>query len=155
MCKMEGIKDRMDKVLKIYKSDCIFLREVDVDYPIGNGVFILGKTYYTNENLDHMTSIEAQLCLNQLSYVCFTEWILEGRFKGLEDLSFEDYLRLMEENMLIIDSKIRFKKPIENGQIIGQIEVTRIKKYGNLYITFLDFNLEGKCFGELELVLKK
>ena len=39
----------------------------------------MGSTYYTTQKLEHMTSIEAQLCLNQLSYSAFGEWLPEGR----------------------------------------------------------------------------
>ncbi len=148
-------KERLESVLELYKPDCRYLVEATVKYPKAEGRFKLGDTYYTTRKLEHMTTIEAQLCLNQLCYSAFGEWLLEGRFD--EAMTFEEYLELMKENMFIIDSNIRFRKPIPtNGDIHGKIEVMKVKRHGNLYLAFLDYDLEqGKSKGKLELALKR
>jgi len=152
--KMQVPQERLESVLELYKPDCRYLVEATAEYPKAEGKFKLGDTYYTTRKLEHMTSIEAQLCLNQLCYSAFGEWLPEGRFDVT--MTFEKYLELMKENMFIIDSNIRFRKPIPtNGEIQGVVELTKIKRHGNLYLAFLDYDLEqGKSKGNLELALK-
>ena len=151
---MQVPQERLESVLELYKPDCRYLVEATAEYPKAEGKFKLGNTYYTTKKLEHMTSIEAQLCLNQLCYSAFGEWLPEGRFD--EAMTFDDYLELMKENMFIIDSNIRFRKPIPtNGDIQGQIELMKIKRHGDLYLALLDYDLEqGKSRGKMELALK-
>jgi len=152
--KVQVPQARLGRVLELYKPDCRYLVEATTEYPKTEGRFKLGDTYYTTKKLEHMTSIEAQLCLNQLCYSAFGEWLPAGRFD--ETMTFELYLELMKENMFIIDSNIRFRKPIPtNGNIQGQIELMKIKRHGDLYLAFLDYDLEqGKSRGKMELALK-
>lgn len=151
---MKIIQEKLAKVLEIYKPDCRYLVESNINYPRAEGKFKLGETYYTTKKLEHMTSIEAQLCLNQLCFSAFSEWLPEKRFD--ETITFEKYLDLMKENMFIIESKIRFRKPIPSNECIqGQIELMKIKAHDGLYLAFLDYDLEqGKSKGNLELALK-
>ncbi|MDD5331853.1 MAG: FcoT family thioesterase [Candidatus Nanoarchaeia archaeon] len=151
---MQIPQERLNRTLELYKLDCMYLIEASIKYPKAEGKFNIGDTYYTTKKLEHMTSIEAQLCLNQLCYSAFGEWLPEGRFE--QTINFEEFLELMKENMFIINSNIRFRKPIPTNEIIqGYIKLNRIKKYGNLYIAFLDYDLEqGKSMGKMELALK-
>ena len=77
---MQVPQERLESVLELYKPDCQYLVEVTTKYPKAEGKFKLGDTYYTAIKLEHMTSIEAQLCVNQLCYSAFGEWLPEGRF---------------------------------------------------------------------------
>ena len=130
---MKLLQENLDKVLEIYTPECRYLKEVSLNYPVAQGVFKLGNTFYSPKNVEHMTAIEVQLCLNQLCFSAFGSWLPEGKFN--KSLSFNQYLDLMKENMFIIESNIRFRKPIcTNGEIKGQIEITNIKKHGGLYI---------------------
>ena len=63
----------------------------------------------------------------------------------------------MHENVFIIESNIRFKRPISTGSPFnGVIEVKRIKRVGGLYLTFLDYVLaNGKSKGKIEAALKR
>jgi hypothetical protein len=151
---MQVPQERLTKVLDLYKPDCKYLIEANVDYPKADGRFKLGDTYYTARKMEHMTSIEAQLCLNQLCYTAFGEWVLQGRFE--QAMPFEKFLELMKENMFIVNSTIGFRKPIPtNKEIQGQVELMKIKRHGGLHLAFLDYNLEqGKSRGNLELALK-
>ena len=152
--KIQIPQERLERVLELYKHDCRYLIEANIEYPKADGKFKLDDTYYTSIKLEHMTSIEAQLCLNQLCYSAFGEWLSEGRFE--EVMAFDKYLELMKENMFIIDSNIKFRKPIPtNGDIQGQIELIKIKRHDDLYLAFLDYELEqGKSKGKMELALK-
>ena len=62
----------VDKILNdIYdKPKYRYLKEVEIDYPVGRGRFKVGETGYMSA-LGHLTSAEANLCINQLCYVFF------------------------------------------------------------------------------------
>lgn len=152
--KMQVPQERLKRMLEIYKPDCRYLIGTSIEYPKAEGRFKLGKIFYATRPVEHMTIIEAQLCLNQLCYSAFGEWLPEGRLN--ERVSFDRFLELMKENMFAVESNIRFRKPIPtNGEIQGQIELMKVKRHGNLYLIFCDYELEqGKSKGSLELVLK-
>ncbi|MBW2991830.1 hypothetical protein KY345_01290 [Candidatus Woesearchaeota archaeon] len=151
---MQIPQERLGKILELYKPECRYLVESSVNFPKAAGIFKIEDTYYTSQKLEHMTSIEAQFCLNQLSYAAFSEWTQKNRFENL-DLPFEDYLWLMKENMFIVDSKIRFQKPIsKDKEIPAIIELVNSRRIENLYLAFLDYNIEDKSKGRLELALK-
>jgi len=151
---MKVPQERLERVLEIYKPDCRYLIETNIEYPKAEGRFKIGSTYYATQKLEHMTSIEAQLCLNQLCFSAFGEWFPAGRFD--KTMTFDRFLELMKENTFVIDSHIRFKKSIPTDkEIQGQIELMRIRRHGNLYLIFCDYELEqGKSKGNLELALK-
>lgn len=146
-------QENLERILDIYKPDCRYLREACTIYPNAKGTFRLGSTCYTTIPVEHMTAIEAQLCLNQLVFSAFSEWLSESRFD--RTISFEEYVLLMKENMFLIDSNIRFKKAIPvNKDVCGQINLLKMKRHGGLYLAFLDYKLEqGKSTGKLEVAL--
>lgn len=152
---MEVSEEKIAQILEMYKPECKYLVRADVSYPKAEGFFKVENSYYVKDSFEHVTSIEAQLCLNQLSYVAFGEWIMENRFKGLE-LSFEKYLQLMRENMFIVDSHIKFKKPINhNFPIKGIISVEKVKALDRIYFTLLEYILDGgKSEGTMGFALK-
>ena len=145
----------LERTQEIYKPEVTYLKEFSAEFPNANGVFSLGDTFYTAEKLNHMTSIEAQLCLNQLSYAAFARWLQERQISDL-NISLEKYLELMKENMFVINSQIKFRKPIEtNKRIKGEMKVVRTRRHGNLYLAFIEHEFEGgKEEGTLELALK-
>ena len=114
---MQVPQERLLKVLELYKPECRYLIRADTEHPKANGIFRLGNTYYTSRKLTHITAIEAQLCLNQLCYAAFGEWLPQGRFD--QTISFEKFLELMKENMFIVESNIRFRKPIPASEEVN------------------------------------
>ena len=134
-------KETVDKVLAVYYPNYKYLKEADIEYPIGKGKFLIEKTGYM-ETLQHMTDVEAQLCLNQLCYVFFGQGVIDKKWKGLENLSFDEYLDLRKENMFITESHKKFKRETNPKEpFYGQIEVMNIKSKNNLYVTKLNFSL--------------
>ncbi|MBW2990401.1 hypothetical protein KY348_01715 [Candidatus Woesearchaeota archaeon] len=154
---MKTPQERLDIVLNEYICDCRYLIKAKVDFPRAEGIFKIEDTFYANPRtkLKHMTDIEAKFCLNQLCYAAFGEWIMEKRLEHFTT-SFEEYLGLMHENVFIIESNIRFKKPISTeSPINGVIEVKKIKRVGRLYLAFLDYDIgDGKSKGKIEAALK-
>jgi hypothetical protein len=151
---MKVQQERINSILEIYKPDWRYLVEANVDYPKAIGKFLVYGEAYTTERVEHITVIDAGACLNQLCFSAFGEWFSEGRFE--RTMSFKKFFKLMKENMFVIDTNTRFRKPIPtNREIYGQVELTKIKKHEGLYLAFLNYNLEqGKSKGNLELALK-
>ncbi len=153
---MKVPKEIIDKVVAVYWPNYRYLKEAEVEYPIGKGQFQLGQTEYM-ETLQHVTDVEAQLCLNQLSYVFFGQGVIEKKWEGLDDLTFDEYLELRKENMFVTESHKKFQRKINPREpFYGQIELMKIRRHGNIYIAELVFNLkEGASTGGLSLVLKR
>lgn len=152
---MKVSQELIDKIVQIYKPGYRYLKQAEIDFPVDSGRFQLCTTEYM-EALQHMTDVEAQLCLNQLCYVFFGQGVLDKRFRGLENLTFDDYLELRKEGMFIIDSHKKFHRETNISEPFnGQIRLLKVKKHDNIYIAKLDFDLnEGACEGGLSLVLK-
>ncbi|MEK6951992.1 MAG: FcoT family thioesterase [Nanoarchaeota archaeon] len=153
---MKISQELVDKVVAVYKPNYRYLKEADVNFPVARGIFQLGETEYM-QTLQHLTDVEAQLCLNQLSYVFFGNEINAKRWEGLRDLTFDDYLELRKEGMFIVESHKKFHKETNPREPFeGIMRLVRAKKRGNIYLATLDFNLNnGACIGDLSLVLKR
>jgi len=149
---IEISSELIEKVLRPYKPECRFLKSASLDYPRISGVFLIGQTYYHTPTLKHATDIEIQLCLNQLLYAGVAEMMEKQSIPELEGLSFGE---LREENMLIVKSEKRFKKPIKTDrEIFGEIGVDKWRSYGRLLVAQTNFQFENRsCFGNLELVI--
>ncbi len=153
---MKISQELVDKVLAIYKPNYRYLKEACIDFPVSRGRFQLGETEYV-EALQHLTDVEAQLCLNQLNYVFFGNEINSKRWQELKDLTFDDYLESRKEGMFIVNShKIFHKETCTKEPFEGVIRLIRTKKIGSIYLATLDFNLNnGACIGEFSLALKR
>ena len=80
---MKITQETVEKVVALYKPNYRYLKEAEIEFPAVKGRFQLGETEYC-ETLQHLTDVEAQLCLNQLSYVFFGQGVVEKRWEGLE-----------------------------------------------------------------------
>ncbi len=150
--------EQLEKILAIYEKPYRFLQKAEIDYPVTKGEFLIGKTKYATTPFEHLTAIEAQFCINQLSYVAFAEWICKGRFQELQ-MSFEEYLGYMGEHMLIARTmtQIEFRKKILTDHPIDMTgKLKGVKRQGNLWIAVMDYDFEaGKAKGSMTLVLEK
>ena len=153
---MKVPQETVDRVVVLYRPNYRYLKEAEIEFPIARGRFQLGETEYC-ETLQHLTDVEAQLCLNQLSYVFFGQGIIEKRWEGLEDLTFDEYLELRKENMFVTESHKKFYRETNaRDQFYGQMQLMKIRRHGNLYVAKLNFDLnEGASVGQLSLILKR
>lgn len=152
---MEVPQGFVDKVVEVYYPNYRYLKSAEVGFPVAKGRFQLGQTEYM-ETLQHVTDIEAQLCLNQLAYVFFGNEMVNGRWPEAGKVSFDKFMGLRKENMFIVESRKKFRRQIDPRlPFSGQMELKQIRKQGNIYMARLGFDLDGKaCEGELSLVLK-
>jgi hypothetical protein len=153
---MKVPQEIIGKVLALYKPNYRYLQEVEMEYPIARGRFQLGETEYC-EALQHLTDVEAQLCLNQLCYVFFGQGVIDKRLEGFEDLTFDEYLELRKENVFVTESHKKFHRETNpRDPFYGQIQLMKIRRNVNLYVLKFDFDLnEGASFGKLSTAVKR
>ena len=145
--------ERIEKMLCFFDEEFRYLQTVNVEYPRAEGVFKIGKTAYTKEDVKHVTALEIQLCFNQLCYAAFGEWMTEG--KTGYTMQFENFLELMKENMFVLDAHLRFRKLIPKEETLtGKIEVAHTRKINELYLAHITCGIEGKFRGHVEFGLK-
>lgn len=152
---MRVSQELVDKVIEFYKPNYRYLREATVNYPFARGRFLLNETEYMT-TLQHVTDIEAQLCLNQLCYVFFAQGIADQQWESLKSFSLDDFLGLRKEGMFIVESHKKFVRETNPAEPFnGQIELVRSRSINKGYFAKLRFNLnESASFGELSLVLR-
>lgn len=142
------------EVTKNYRPECRFLKSAQIEYPVIQGKFLVGKSFYHVPSLKHATDVEIQLCLNQLAYAGILQLI---ESQSVQELAGLDFSRLRGEGMLITESKKRFRKPISTGrEFSGHLDIEEWRDFGNIVVARTKFDFENRsCFGNLELVLVK
>ena len=149
-------QELLDKVLVVYKPNYRYLRQADVEFPVARGRFLLGETEYA-ESPSHLTDVEAQLCLNQLSYIFFANEIISGRWSDGRNLTLDDYLSLRKEKMFVVDSHKIFHRETNPAEPFNvAIKLAKIRRIRNAHLASLDFNInDGAGVGNLKLVIKR
>jgi hypothetical protein len=103
-----------------------------------------------------MTVVEAQLCINQLAFVSFGEWLAQGKFG--EVIPFERYLKLMKENALAVESTVRFRNSVSKEfdyDVYATMNLERVKRAGDVYFAFLNYSFNGgSAEGAMTISLK-
>lgn len=147
----------LGRVLNVYRPEWRYLLEASVEYPRCEGRFLVKESGYLVEDIrskdEHLTDIEAQLCLNQLYFAFLGQGTIDGVFGQFGN--FEQYMNMRGE-MVIVESLRRFKKPIPLGQNFqGTIELVRYKRLGSLYVAEMNYDLsDGSCIGYSKLAMK-
>ena len=148
-------KTRIDLYLKmIYNQKYHFLKKLEIDYPHIQGTFVVPPTFYTVEVLDHLSDVEAQLCLNQLAYIGFMEAIKNKQILSLNSAGAK---RISYGAAIIGKSEKKFKGIIDpSKEIHGVLNAKRIFNLEEKIIALTHFDLEnGKCTGKLNITLVK
>lgn len=140
--------------LRIYQPEYRFLKKLEIDYPLISGEFILPPTFYTVKELDHLSDVETQFCLNQLAYVGICEAI---RKRQISKKIGERFGKLPYGRAVIGKSEKRFREKIDpSKKIHGELNIKRIFNLEDKIIALAFFDFEkGKCFGKLNVALIK
>jgi len=149
--------DVIKRALEGYNHEAKYLVRASTEYPKAEGIFRLQKTCYADENtnIDHFTAIESQICLNQLCYSAFGNWIKTGELEALP-VTFDEFMEMRKGSMFVTDAYTKFKRAISTGRDIqGRFQIEKSKKFGELYIAHLIFDFEDRSvYGELEVAVK-
>src|SRR3989344_8463077 len=98
---MEPINQKIiDRVVGMYLPQFRYLQSLGINGERGNAAFQLGKTGHMEDAVQHLTVVEAQICLNQAGYAAFTYGVQQG-WEGLPRQGIEDFLQQGRENMLV------------------------------------------------------
>ena len=147
--------DIVEKVTALYAPPYRYLQDAHIDFPHANRRFFVEKTEYFAHQLDHVTDVEAQICLNQLCYATFAEAALTKKPEGFSS-SLDEYFQ-KSDVMVIVESRKRFTRKIDpRVPFIGGLAVERFRKQGSLYLASVDFSLDnGAASGNLLVALKE
>lgn len=142
----------IDEVLRPYLPSQRVLLGAEVEHGVARGQFKIGESGYYSGRLKHATDIEIQLCLNQLSYVFVAEAIRQKVIPEITDL---DFNKFREESMLILESRKRFRRPIDvEKEINGEIKLEDWRNFGRLLVGRMNFDFEKRsCVGNLTLAI--
>ena len=144
----------LDIFLKPYKKDCQFLQSFKLVDNKGVGMFKTNSDFYSVfEKGNHFTAVELQVCLNQLLYTYFG---YIGLFDYVENIDDENkLLNIQKENTFITEQSVHFKKEIQiSDEIVGEIQITKAKKIGNLTLMECNYKFGDGCFGMVKVALK-
>jgi hypothetical protein len=144
----------IESFLMPYKKNVQFLQSFQLVGQKGIGKFKINSQFYSvfNEG-NHFTAAELQISLNQLLYIYFAYM---GLFDYVEQENIEhELLSIQKENSFITEETIHFRKAIEaEKEIMGEIEIVRSKRVGDVSFFECDYNFEKNCFGVVKIVLK-
>jgi hypothetical protein len=143
---------RIELYLRIYQPSYRFLKKLEINYPIISGDFIVPPTFYTLKELDHLSDVETQFCLNQLAYVGISEAIKKEQI--LKEMGGR-FGKIPYGEAVIGKSEKKFREKIDPSKNIhGELEVKRIFNLEDKIIAMTLFDFEkGKCFGKLNIAL--
>lgn len=141
------------EILGFYTPGFRYLQSAETGFPRARGIFKINATEYV-EQLDHLTEIEAQLCVNQLCYVFFGVEAAAGRWAA-EGMNKDSFFRLRKEGMFITASEKKFRRQIKPGsEFLGILSLQKIKKISSGHLAKLSFSFDGDaCVGSLNLAL--
>ena len=144
-------QEHVHAMLSMYTSACTYLIRACIDENTATGVFKIGRTWYTQENLLHLTAIEAQICLNQLLYVAGFAW--QATNETSQHSPLPEYRALMREDMFIIETKLRFTNTItKDNELEGKLTLERVRSRGNLTLGYARGNIES-CTALIEFAM--
>ncbi|MET1254635.1 FcoT family thioesterase [Aliikangiella maris] len=157
--------DLMAKVLTPYKDHCQYLKIATVtsegnreneEYLASSAMFQIPESCYIDDT-GHFNSVEFNICYNQLMYYTIAKSIAENASPMFADWTMEKYWQKQLPDILIINFKSNFKRPINASRFSGEMEFikTTFKKniqFVNTIIRYWDDN-NGYCEGAVDLAI--
>lgn len=145
----------IDRVVEMYQPQFRYLQSLETDGKDGNAVFQLGRTGHMIDPVQHLTVVEAQICLNQAGYAAFTYGVQQG-WEGLPRKDVEQFLQEGRENMLVRTCVTEFHRmTTPEGRFGGELHLKRKKRVGGLYIADVKFSLNDRAVdGEVRFILR-
>lgn len=153
------------RVMQPYKPHCQYLKrtsleaEGDMDegeYLTGRGEFCIPESCYIDDT-GHFNAVEFNICYNQLMYYTIAKAVKEQAATMFQTWDMDMYWRRQLPDVLIVDFKSSFKRPLNSRSFSGEIEfifsrMTRKFQYVNTLIRFND-DQRGYCEGAVGLAI--
>lgn len=158
----------MSKVLSPYFENTTYLKKVDVHIASnpaegsivsGKGWFEIPTSCYIADT-GHFNSVEFNICYNQIMYYVIAVSVKHKIIKAFNKWTLETYYEKQLPDILIVNFKSRFSKPLNQKRFYGEIDFIDIKyKKSNslLFIKTLcryaDEPGRFNCEGEVDLAI--
>ena len=151
--KMIVEQDIISRATEIYKPEFRFIRKAELNYPDCNVIFEVKPGLYTKKPLKFASCADIQFCLNQMAYVSWAQILREEKIDVKQTC--EDFLRLCEDGMFVMEQNRKNRKPISLDNLIrGKLTLTDYRDMGKMIIGLADFDIENKsCFGSLKVAI--
>ncbi len=112
------------------------------------------------KNTGHFNSVEFNICYNQMMYYLIAKSVKHQLMSAFQAWTLDDYFIKQLPDILIVNFKSKFKRPICGTRFTGEIDFiqTKVKRITNplIYLTsvcrFYDAD-NGYCEGEIDLVI--
>jgi hypothetical protein len=123
----------MGQVLNVYKPNCRYLKHVLLraegikaagEYFGSEGQFSIPESCYIDDT-GHFNSVEFNICYNQLVYYTIAKAVKEGASSFFDAWTLEVFWQKQLPDILIVDFKSKFKRPINSRSFKGALEFTR------------------------------
>jgi hypothetical protein len=148
-------EEKKTLLLNRYQSGCKYLKNIETDYPVAQGICQVDNTFYTSNDLHHITAVETILCLNQVSYIALSVWFEDG-VMGFS-IPFEQFYQIIaHEDLYIVQQETQFKQNIQKGSFPVVVEIMNHKKSGRIIYLDMAYNLgkEKKFSGTMKVCVK-
>lgn len=158
-------RELMDRVLVPYKPHCQYLKSarVSVADPAGAAPLVaaqcelaISESCYIDDT-GHFNSVEFNICFNQMMYYVLAKAVKERLHPALAAWTMDDYWAKQLPDVLIVDFRSTFKRPVNAARFHGEIEFTELRRgTRNLYLrTHCRFRDDrgGHCEGSVDLVV--
>lgn len=163
--------DLLAKILSPYQQHCRYLQRATVEYPshgllesgeappaltLIRGDLAIGESCYL-EKAVHFSSVELNLCYNQLIYQLLAQCIVDGRLSAFSGWTLAEYQRRQLPDVLIHDLECSFGEPIRPERFEGLVAITQALSkrrfvYVKTYCAFQD-SRGGFAEGRVSLVI--
>lgn len=155
----------LKRVMSPYKNQCQYLKETslisegeiaDGEYLTGKATFSIPESCYIDDT-GHFNAVEFNICYNQLMYYTIAKAVKEQAAQMFTTWDMEAYWRRQLPDILIVDFKSSFKRPLNSKRFYGQIEFVSSRsikrfQYINTLIRFTD-DEKGHCEGAVKLAI--
>jgi len=145
-------KTTLNNILEVYKPNCRYLKDCEMNFPRAKGIFSIPKSAYV-ESTGHFNAAELIICYNQLAYSFFAESSKQGLIKEVGIIPLNKFKENQLKNYFIVEmDRIKFRKLINPENFEGEIELKGIRKLRDILYLKTEYNFgNGSATGKINL----
>lgn len=164
-------QELLDRVLRVYKPDCRYLRSTTVtaagEPRDGGTISVRGEFHIPQscyiDDTGHFNSVEFNLCYNQMIYYVIAKSVKERAAWPFDTWTMDEFWARQLPDIFIVDFRSTFRRPMRGRRFWGQLDVTGVMERdgGNgpliLAKTLCRFGEKEApaCRGEVRIAVRK
>jgi hypothetical protein len=141
----------LDTVLRPYHPECRYLKEAWAATPSEAPISLQGKFSISNsfyiESTGHFNAVEANICLNQMAYLLFANFVASNDAHPFRDMLNEFDLEVFRSrqlsSMFIVSLSTKFRKALNGAGFTGQLNWTKAAHRMGLMMLNMDFSFSA------------